>query len=49
MMFGNIYEQLDNMHISAPEHSYQNDKYSYEFCCNIWAVIMYKLSSLQYL
>ena len=23
--FGNVYGQLDNMHISVPEHSYQND------------------------
>ena len=23
--FGNIYEQLDNMHISVPEYSYQYD------------------------
>ena len=27
MKFGNVYEQLDNMHISVPEHSYQDDKY----------------------
>ena len=33
--FGNVYEQLDNMHINVPEHSYQNDKYSYEFHCII--------------
>ena len=25
MKFGNVYEQLDNMHISIPEHSYQYD------------------------
>ena len=25
MKFGNVYEQLDNMHRSVPEHSYQYD------------------------
>ena len=31
MTFRNIYGQLDNMHISVAEHSYQNDKYAYRF------------------
>ena len=26
MKFGNVYEQLDNMHTSVPEHSYLYDK-----------------------
>ena len=35
MKIGNIYKQLDNTHLSVPEHSYQNDTYSYQFCCII--------------
>ena len=49
MKFGNVYEQLNDMHITVPGHCYQNDKYSYEIHCNIWGIIMYKLTSLQYL
>ena len=39
--FGYVYEQLDNMHISVPEHSYQYDKYSHEFHCIMQMLIMY--------
>ena len=35
------HEQLDNMHISVPEHSYPYGKYSHEFCCIIQTIIMY--------
>ena len=41
MNFGNIYEQLDNMHMNVPKHSYQYDKSSYAFQCIIQMFIMY--------
>ena len=42
------HKQLDNMHTSVPEHNYQYDKYSHEFSCIMWTIIMssYQICSI---